>query len=178
MRILAAAGTATLVLVAVGCGSSDENPTVAWADGVCSALTTWNSSLTAARDSLQDTSSLSPETVSGALIDVVEATRRLGEDLREVGAPGTESGEQAQQIVGDLSDTLGDGADTLQRTIDEAGDAGLGGILESLQTISTALGSMAVAVGAAFGDLQELDPDGELQDAISSTESCAGFRSS
>jgi hypothetical protein len=177
MRFLAAA-TVSFVLVAAGCGSSDEDPTVAWADGVCSALTTWNDSLTAARDSLQDTGSLSPEAVGDALTDVVGATKQLGEDLREVGAPETESGEQAQQIVGDLSDTLSDGAETLQQTIDEGGDAGLGGILESLQTISTTLGSMAVAVGTAFGDLQELDPEGELQDAISSAESCEAFGSS
>lgn len=177
MRTLAAVTVVLLALVVAGCGSSDEDPTVAWADGVCSALTTWNDSVTAARDSFQDAGSVSPESVKAALDDVVAATAQLGDDLEAVGAPETEAGDQAQQIVTDLSDSLSEGADTLQTTIDEAGDAGLGGILESLQTISTTLGSMAVAVGTAFSSLQELDPQGELQGAIDSAESCETFRS-
>ena len=58
----------------------------------------------------------------GALEGVIDATSTLADDVRGLGAPDTESGEQAQETVTELADTLQTDAATLQSALDEAGD--------------------------------------------------------
>jgi hypothetical protein len=178
VRALAVTLLALAALAAAGCGSSDDgggDATQAWADGLCSSLQEWTESVQSAGATLQDTSSLSPEALGGALESVIGATSTLADDVQSLGRPEVDSAEQAQETVTTLADTLQDDAATLQRALDEADDAGLTGLLEQLSTITATLGSMASAVGQAFSDLQELDVQGELESAFTDSESCSEF---
>ncbi len=176
MRIAVGIVIAAVALLGAGCGSSDSGGgTEAWANDLCSSLQTWSESVQAAGATLQDTSSLSPDAIGGAIEGVVDATSTLADDVKRLGRPDTESGEQAEETVTALADTLQTDADTLQKALDDAGDAGLTGLLEQISTITKTLGSMASAVGQAFTDLQELDVQGELESAFTDADSCADF---
>ena len=67
-----------------------------WADGVCTALTTWTADLETAAEPLGDVSSLSGDSIRQAADDVKVATETLTESLRSLGRPDTESGEEVQ----------------------------------------------------------------------------------
>jgi ABC-type transporter Mla subunit MlaD len=175
VRIALAATVAVLALVA-GCGGSDEgNATEQWASGVCSALQTWSESVQGAATSLQDTSSISPDSISTALNSVIDATSTLATDVKTLGRPDTESGQQAQETLTQLATTLEGDAAELQKLLDTSGGAGLGGVLDQLGTVTKTLGSMASAVGQTFDDLQQLDVKGDLQDAFESAGSCSSL---
>jgi hypothetical protein len=176
VRVVVGIAVAAIAVLGAGCGSSDSgSATEAWANDLCTSLQTWTEAVQAAGTTLQDTSSLSPESIGGALEGVIDATSTLADDVKGLGPPDVESGEQAQETVTELADTLQTDAATLQDALDEAGDAGITGLLEQISTITQTFGSMASAVGQAFSDLQELDVQGELESAFTDADSCADF---
>jgi hypothetical protein len=179
MRLALAAAVAGLALVAAGCGSDDGgggSATEEWADGLCTALSTWSDSVQAVGATLQDTTSLSVDSVRGAIEDVVDATSTLASDVQELGRPDTEAGQEAEETVTRLADTLEQDAATLEQALE--GSSGATGLLENISTITTTLGSMASAVGQAFTDLEGLDAADELRTAFESADSCADLAGS
>jgi hypothetical protein len=73
-KTLIACGVATLALLAAGCGGGDESPTASpadeWADGFCTAVTTWTDSLQSVTEQFTSPSSLSKDALDQAAIDV------------------------------------------------------------------------------------------------------------
>lgn len=173
MRSLGALGLVSLALLAAGCGGSEENGTVAWADGLCSALTTWTASLETAATTIRE--SPSAESLNAAVGDVIEATGTLADDVKGLGPPETEAGQQTEETLTELADALEEDASTLQQTLDQAADGGLTGLLEAVPAVTRTFASMANAVGQAFTDLEQLDAKGELEQAFQGAESCEPF---
>jgi hypothetical protein len=173
MRIAFASVVAALAIVAAGCGGDggSEDATATWADGVCSALDSWTSSVDAARTTFQDTGNLTVDSVSGAIQGVIDATNTLADDVQDLEPPDLDAADRAQQTVTDLASTLQSGADSLQQTLDESG-GGVGGLVDRITTITGTLGTMASAVGQAFTDLRQIDATGELEQAFSDSDSC------
>jgi len=168
-RLSLAALLATLALAAAGCGGDDESATEQWARDVCSAISTWTTSVRDATDSLT-ASSVGQNGLRDAVADVKAATSTLADDLKSLGPPDTDSGDQAKQTLDDLATTIQGNVDTIEKAADDA--SGASGALSAVSTISTTLSSMAAAVGSAFDDLQKLDAQGELEDAFRSASSC------
>jgi hypothetical protein len=52
------------------------------------------------------------------------------------------------------------------------GVSGAGGVLTAVSAVSGALAEMGRQLRAAFGDLQQLDAQGELEDAFREAPSC------
>lgn len=175
----AVAASVALLALAAGCGgSSDEtSATETWANGVCSALQTWTDSVQSTASTLQDPSSLSADSVTAALNDVIDATSTLASDVKSLGPPETESGQQAQETLNQLAGTLEDDAGTLQDLLDSGGGSGINGLLDQISAVTKTLSSMASAVTQAFEDLQNLDAKGELQDAFENADSCDSLTS-
>lgn len=166
-----------LALAAAGCGGSDESssattetaPASEWADGFCTAVTTWTDDLTAIKDDfgLDD---LSQDGLQAAADDVTALTQTLVDDLEALGAPDTESGEEVESSIDELASTLETELETIQTTIDEtSGITELPGaaqdVLDSLSTMSTAFTSTLTTIGDA-------DVQGELEDALASSPAC------
>lgn len=152
-----------------GCGGDDGPPSAAdWADDLCSALGDWTSSLTSAAQSV--TEEPSRESVESAVDDVEGATQTLVDDVGDLETPDLESGQEAEQSVDELSDSLSSEVEKVKET---AENATLGNISQSVSAISASFTAMKGQISAAFTTLEGLDPGGELKTAFEQADSCS-----
>jgi methyl-accepting chemotaxis protein len=177
-RTLPIAALVVVFAVAVaGCGGSDdESGAQQWADGFCTSLTSWTDSLQQIGSSLTDTSSLSVDSVTQAVDDAVSATEELVGEVKDLGPPDTESGQEAQDAIEGLANELDDSVQTLS---DEFGDGSqsLTQMLSKISDVTGTLATMASDVRSTFQQLGDIDAKGELSDAIEQSDSCDAFTS-
>jgi hypothetical protein len=159
---------AALGLMAAGCGSKDQPSTAEWVDGVCAAMVTWTSSLKSSAQSLQG-GNLGEDSLKGAVDDAKEATDTLESDLKDLGKPESDSGQQAKEEIDQLSGQLSEGANSIENAADDV--SGLNGVLAATTSITAALRTMANQISSTLIDLRQL-PGGELRDAIDHSSSC------
>ena len=183
MRSLLAILILSAAIVAAGCGGGSSNSsggtgtessaTAAddWANSVCEAFVAWNNSITDAGQGIRDNPS--EEGIKTAGDQIQTATQTLADDLRGLGRPETDSGQEAKDTIDQLAMNL----DTSLQKIDEAMDnaSGTTGAVAAASTIGTSLVEMADHVSTAFQQLQEVDAQGELQSAFEQGDSCAGL---
>src|SRR4029453_2923191 len=97
----------TAVALAAGCGGDDGDgggsSGTEWADGLCSAITDWTESVQATSNSLKG-GNLSEDSLKEAADDFKSATQEFVDDVRGLGTPDTESGEQAKEQIDQLAD--------------------------------------------------------------------------
>lgn len=164
-----------LALAAVGCGGDDGDsesatPTAEWAEGYCASIVDWLTELGRATDALRDYRSLSQEAFDQASTDIRSATEDFTAELRGLGAPDTDFGEKARQVV----DTFATGAEADLAEIERAVEnvSGLTGISKAVVSITAALTSINKAYTTMFDSLRRIDPEKELQTALEDAESC------
>ncbi len=175
MKVPFCALVLALALVAAGCGGNDDEtaevtPTAQWAEGFCTAIVDWLGALEAATGQLRNYKSLSQEGFDQAGTDIRSATEDLSAELRALGAPETESGEEARQAV----ETFATAAEAGLADIEQAVDDVFGGmtISAAIVPVTAALTSINQAYTALFESLRKLEPKKELQDALKDAESC------
>ena len=165
---------ASLALVAAGCGgnddSSDASTTVEWADGFCSAITSWKDELQQIGEQFTDLSSLSQQGLDEAANDVRKANETLVDDLKSLGAPDTESGQEAKNAIDELATTVEADPSEIEDTVE--GISGITGIPAAAATITSALSSMASASSSTIRTIEDADVRGELKDAFEQADSC------
>jgi hypothetical protein len=163
-------------LLAAGCGGSNDETSGAsdWANSVCSALATWKTSVSSAVTSVQG-GNLSANSLESAVDDVTDATKTLSDDLKDAGRPETADGQQAKDVVDQLAGEVEDGVQAIGDAIDDV--SGGSGLLAAISTITSTLTTMGNQVGAAVGQLEQLDPAGELTDALKNADDCSSLRS-
>ena len=164
-------------LLTAGCGSSKNQTTSAadWADGVCSAITTWECSTKSAGESLKG-GNISKDSLESAADDVTSATETLESDLKDVGKPDTQAGQQAKDMVDQLSSELKTETDSIKSAVNDV--SGVSGIASAVGTISTTLMTMGNQVSSTLKSLEQLDPKSELQTAFQQSSSCKQLSSS
>jgi hypothetical protein len=171
------AAVLALAIAAAGCGGSDESsdtteatPTSEWADGFCTAITTWTDALKAVPDQFTDLSSFSEEGLQSAADDVQSATDTLVEDLKGLGAPDTASGDEVKSSIDDLSSTLETQLDSIQTTVDDT--SGITELPGAAQDILASLSAMSTAFSSTLSTIEDADAQGELKDALDSSSAC------
>jgi uncharacterized phage infection (PIP) family protein YhgE len=168
---------APLLLVALAlaaCGGSDDGggQAEAYANNVCTDLSTWVTSIQGNVDSLKNTTlATAKDDVDKAVSDVSDSTDQLASDLKAQGAPRTDNGDTAKAELDSLATQLSDQVDVVTSALES--DAGA---VTQVATISTALAAMETAVKSTYASLKELDPAGELQDAFKSSDSCKSLQ--
>jgi methyl-accepting chemotaxis protein len=175
MRLQFAIGAVVVAVgVTAGCGGDDSgtSATTEWAGDVCTAVTTWKDSITSAADSLQG-GNVSADSLKAAAADVEDATRTLADDLKGLGRPDTDAGQQAQETIDTLSGQLTDGADTIKSAVE--GASGVSGALQAVSTVSSAFATMGQQVSSAVSDIQGLEGGQELTDAFQQADSCSSY---
>lgn len=172
---LIATCVAALALVA-GCGGSDESsstteatPASEWADGFCSAVTTWTDDLTNVKNDfgLDD---LSRDGLQAAADDLTASTRTLVDDLKALGAPDTESGEEVKSSIDELATTLEAEMDAIQTTVDET--SGLTELPGAATDVLGSLEKMAGAFQSTLSTIGDADVQNELEGALESSPAC------
>jgi uncharacterized phage infection (PIP) family protein YhgE len=157
-----------------GCGGDDGPPSATdWADDLCSALGDWTDSVTSAAQSV--TEEPSRESVESAVDDVEGATQTLVDDVDDLETPDLEAGQEAEQSVDELSDSLSAEVEKVKET---AENATLGNISESVSAISASFSAMKQQISTAFTELEGLDPGGELRTAFEEADSCSELQTS
>jgi hypothetical protein len=166
-----------LALAVTGCGGGDEaTPAEEWADGVCTAISSFNDDLRQIGDQLADPSSLSQDGLDEATNDARTATDTLVEDLRSLGAPETESGEEARQAIDDLATTVEDDFSEIELAVEGVSD--ITEIPGAITAISASLASIGTALSTTIPTIEGVDVQGELRDAFEQTASCDELTSS
>jgi len=164
-----------LALVAAGCGGSDDETesTSAWAADFCTAITDWTDSLGEVTSEFTDTSNLSEDGLQTAADQTRSATEQLVDDLRGLGAPETDSGEEISSSLDELSTTLETEAEKISDTVEEA--SGITGIASAITAVSTSLSAMGSAFASTLQTLESADVGGEIQSALEDSPECAGI---
>jgi hypothetical protein len=165
--VLLAATLGVLAVLAAGCGGSDDSDeTTQWADSLCTAMTTWTQSLSDAASSIQG-NGLSRSAIQSAIDDAKTATQTFVDDLRDLGAPDTQAGADAQDAINDLASDLSDDIDDAQSAVEQAST-----LPGAISAVTNALTTMSNQVSSTFTELGQLDPKGELEQAFGDAESC------
>jgi hypothetical protein len=167
----------TAMLTVAGCGgggagssSSTQGSTAAqdWANSLCQAVASWNGSITSAGAALKDNPT--EEGLRTAADDVQTATQTFSDDLKGLGTPDTDSGQQAKESVDELAAQLDGGLSTIQSAVD--GASGVSGALAAVSTVSNTLMALGDEVSSTIQKLQQADAQGELADAFRQAGSC------
>lgn len=181
-RSFLAATVAGAALLAAGCGdssdsssSTDTSPTTEWADGLCSAITTWTTSITSIVDPIKS-GDISEDSLTTAVDDAKSATETLTSDLEGLGTPDTEAGQKAKDTVDKLSTDLKTEVATIESELD--GASGIAGYIAVAPAIATSLGKMGTDVTSTITTLQGLDAKGELESAFNDASSCSDLTGS
>jgi hypothetical protein len=177
LRAAALALALSFVLVAAGCGGSDDeaSPSAAWASGFCTAVVDWTDSLQEVTSQFTDPSELSVDAFRSAADDAKDATEQLVDDLRALGAPETESGVEIQSSVDLLSSTLETETAEIETAVD--GIEGFADLSTAIPTVTASLSAMGTAFANALQSIESADVGGELESALEDSPECAGIPS-
>jgi len=178
-RALIAATVVLVAALAAGCGSSSSSssgttPTSEWADGLCSAITTWTSSLTSIGDTIKQ-GGVTKDSLSSAIDDAQTSTDTFTSSLKDLGKPDTDAGQKAKDSVDQLASDIDDDMQTIQDAVGNA--KGATGVLTAVSTISTTLKTAGQQVSSTIQGFQSLDAKGELESAFKAAPSCKGLTS-
>jgi hypothetical protein len=172
---------AALTFAVSGCGGDDESEASgvdAWADSFCTAVGDWRSTLDGLFNEFQaDPSQFANEdALKDAVQTVSDATDTLVSDLKDLGAPETESGEAVQSSVDSLESTL----ETQKADVDEAVQnvSSITDVPAAISAIGTAFTTMATSLQSTIETVQNADSQGELEDAFEQSDSCSDLESS
>jgi uncharacterized protein YoxC len=161
-----------LATLAAGCGgkssSSQSTSAADWANGLCSALSTWSTSVRTQTTSLKG--NVTESSLKSASGEVTKATDELESDLKGLGTPDTESGKKANETLDTLTGQLKTDAQTIDKAVKEV--SGTSSALQAVSTISSTLVTVGDQVTTAFTSIQQLDAKGELDKAFRNSEEC------
>ena len=158
--------------MAAGCGSKKSAAPATpsdWANGVCSAISTWKASLTAAADPLKS-GNISKDSLKSAADDAKSATETLRSSLKDLGKPNTQAGQQAKDAIDQLSSELKTDADSIKSAVD--GASGISGVAAAVKTAGATFATMQTQVSSTVTSLKQLDAKGELATAFQQASSC------
>lgn len=163
---------AFLALAAGGCGGGGEDGeasgSTAWANDLCTAITTWKSSID--QTALGLTSSPSREGLETAAADARSATQTFVDTVQALGAPGTESGEEARTAVESLGASLEAGVAEIEAAVQSV--SGPTGIFDAIASIRQTFAQFSDDLASTVDALQNVDD--ELEQAFMDASACEG----
>lgn len=158
--------------LAAGCGDGESDAARQWADSVCSSIGDWRSDIQANVEELQrDPGAISADSLRAAADESLQSTQALLDAVRELGAPETESGEQARDELEQLLQSLEERAGRV-RDAAAAAEEGIAQVLLTVAAISTEIQGAADDARGTIRELQELEPGSELAEAFRDEDAC------
>lgn len=167
-RVLALVLVVAVAVLAAGCGDDKSSPEE-WANGVCSAFSDWQDSVTTAGEELRS-GATTKDDLEAAADDLEEATDEFVDDIRGLDEVDTENGQQAKEALDQLADDIDQNKEDIQETV--SGASGVSEVVAAIQSIATTLSTMGRQLQSTFQELEQLDPGSELSDAFKNAEDC------
>ena len=164
---------AAFALSASGCGgdAGGGQPTASeWADDFCTSVTNWTEELQKIGDGVGDPSSLSADTLQQAARDANVASDELIDEVRALGVPDLESGEDVEASLEAFADSVEVERDRSEAAVEDAAE--ITGISGAVAAIGTSLSAMATALQTTFETLESRDVSGELETALEESSAC------
>jgi len=181
-RLTVVAAVLALAVAAAGCGGGDDTTTTAeatpaseWADGFCTSVTTWESALKDIANQFTDLSSFSQDALQNAADDARTATDQFIEDVKALGAPDTQSGEEVKSSIDSFATTLQTELDSIQTTVDET--TGIAELPTAVKDVTASITTMSEALSSTLSTIEGADVGTELKDALDSSPACTDLRS-
>jgi hypothetical protein len=173
---LALLPVALAAVLAAGCGggssSSSSSPSPKdWANSLCTAITTWSTSVKNSGQSLQS-GNLSKDKLKQTTNDIKSATHTLAEDLKGLGKPNTDAGQQAKDAMDQLSSQVDDDVAEMQKAADKAAGSGASGAAAAATSIASTLSKMGTQISTAASKLQSADAKGDLEKGFRDAPAC------
>ena len=170
----AASGTTAAEPTVAGTTAADDLAArVDWANSVCGVLVTWKSDVAAVGASLTSGQGVSQTLLQDAAAKLETATTTLTSGLKDVGAPPTPDGEQAKQLVDQLSDDLNAGVDQIKK--DTANVSGAAGFAAAATAVAATAATMAGQITSTVSQLRSLDANGDWEKAFSQSAACGSL---
>jgi exonuclease VII small subunit len=156
-----------------------QSSATTWADSVCTSLTTWRASITAVADVGGDT--LTPESLQQSLADAATATETLVDDLRALGPPDLDSGDDLKQQLDSAAAEIESSFDTLRQGAEAAAEADSpADFIAALTSLGPQFQALLDTISTTVDDLENAnvsaDAKAELQQAFESSSSCQQLR--
>ena len=174
--VVGVASIAIAALIMRLTADDESNPTTTeWAGSVCTSFATWKTSI----ESLADVSggSLDAEMLQQKVDDAQAATSTLVTELKDLGAPDLEAGDELQQELSSSADEIQSSVDTLKQGAEQAADAGSPTeFLQELAALAPQFQALFDQISATINGLQDAnvsdDAKAELQTAFADAGSC------
>ena len=171
MRRAALLAACCLALLAAGC-AGDESAAEAWADDFCGSVEDWRERVQDAAGQLAEPSTLSEEQLDESIREAVAASDDLLADLGELGPPEVEARDQIEQELDHLESVLRERAANARAGIDQPAGS-VSEALARLAALSRELAAAAASIELTIENVRALDPAGDLEQALESSDGCA-----
>jgi uncharacterized membrane-anchored protein YhcB (DUF1043 family) len=172
-----ALGVAAIVIAAVAMRLSDDGgqpTTEEWANSVCTSLTDWGDSINALAEVGDEP--LTPDSLRERLSEAEDATSQLVSELRDLGPPDTEAGDQLQEQLDSSTEQLESSFETLKESAQEAADAPASEFLQNLAGLASDFAALQAAISGTVTTLRNMDvadeSKAELQQAFTDAPAC------
>jgi hypothetical protein len=176
-------------LLLAGCGGGGSSTTSSsgtttsatasatdWANGVCSAFSTWVSALKPISQNLQSNPTKSNLEAAGN--DVKDANQALVDDLKSLGKPESSRGAEAKNVIDTLAGEIKTDTDQISSALTDV--SGVSGIVSAASVVSSTLITMGTQVEESLNQLASIDKDqgGALEQAFSDASACKSLQKS
>ena len=170
---------AALAILSAGCGGSDTSAEEEWAGDLCTTVSGWQDQVEQAtdeaREALQSPGSGTLAAIQAEMQEIIDATETLGDDLRGLEPPDTESGEQAKREVDTFASQLEATATNAKETFDNLPeDAGITEIATALEPLVPSIQALVESASNTFTAVKE--SGSEFQEGFDNADSCERYR--
>ncbi len=160
-----------MALVAAGCGSSssDNSANEAYANGVCTAVGSWEQQVKSIATDFSG--GISKASLQAKVTQVEAATKTLVTQIKAVPPPKSSQGQAAKQQLNQLSTDITTTVDAAKSAISQLqGNASVETITAAVTTLAPQVKSLATETQSAISTLKSAG--GSLASAFKSTDSC------
>jgi uncharacterized membrane-anchored protein YhcB (DUF1043 family) len=175
-----ALGVVAIVIAAVAMRLSDDGPptTEEWAGSVCTSLSDWRESITSLADVGDEP--LTADSFREKLDDADAATSDLVSELRDLGPPDLEAGDQLEEQLDESAAQLESSFDALKESGEEVADAPPSEFLQQLAGVASDFAALQTAIATTVSTLQNAnvaeESKAELQQAFADAPSCLSLQ--
>jgi len=179
--VLMVVAVAALVLSASACGGGKKSATTTtvsaatagWASSVCTAFTTWKTSLQQSKANLTQ-GGMSDANLQTAATEARDATQTLEQTLESLGPPTTTGGEKAKQDLANFKTSISFSVNKIKDTL-KSSPSSAAELETAVTDLKQAEATMVAALGSAVASLKGFSPSGELEQAFKDSPSCAVY---